>query len=434
MTADQLAPAQAAAGGWPHFQLGDWRVRPTTVLIKRRRDVARVFFLLPPPGFSSSARLGVIDGSRREEFFHSWSGDRPRPGRDLRSGSTAAGDAGRAPDDAPTPMPFSVRLAQPAGFAQADLLLEVPGQARVTGALALPPLRLDAGILHLLPIAPPPAGDPETGPAAPRAPGQRESLIDALLGLARRDPALRLAVPGDWAGLLRASPRAERARELTGEGRLDLLVTPGTDPEAVRALALPLPPRVALRIGDQGLTRMWPDLRALILVPHAEPATCAAGAGEAAGTSGATGGTFVVTDATGPYVLIVCGHWIRGRTFGRGHEASVCAVCDHAVRRGIPVEPVGPRTPLETLRDSPPGTPSLSAIPEAPGRRQVLACLPVCLDHRDAWKHLAGDVRRWNRSHISPRLQILTPADHVAQLEQLHEEGSVRLAGLGGAP
>jgi len=404
MTPDQEPTATVATDGWPLFQLGDWRVRPSTVLRKRRKDTARVFFLLPPANFTGSARLGVIDGSSREEFFHSWPGDRSRP----------------APDAAPEPMLFTARLTPPAGLIQADLLLEVSGQPRVTGALALPPLRFDAGTLHLLPIAPAPTGIPATG-----APG---ALIDALLRLARRDPSLRLAVPGEWAELLGAPPRAERARKLAGQGRLDVLITPGTDPEALRALALPFPPRVAMRIGEADPARLRPDLRALLLVPRAEPASCAPGVGSS------VGGTFVAVDGAGPYVLRACGQWIRGRTFGRGNEVSACAACDHALRGGMPLAPVAPRTPLELLRDLPPDSQSPLAVPEQPGRQRVLACQPLCLDHPDAWKHLAGDVRRWNRAHISPQLQILTPADHFAQIEQLHEEGSIRLAGLGAAP
>jgi hypothetical protein len=401
MTEDQQPAAGLAPDGWPFLRLGDWLVRPSTVLRRRRKDTARVFYLLPPPGFTGSARLGVIDANGREEFFQSWPGRRPRA----------------ALDDAAQPMAFTARLAKPGGFVRADLLLEVQGHSRLSGALELPPLRFDAGTLQLLPIAPPTAGAPPEGEPP-------EALISAALRRARHEPVLRLALPGDWAEFLRSPRRAPVVRELASQGRLDLLMTTNVDAAALRALALPFPPWVGLRLGEPRTARMRPDMRALLVLPHPSRASCAPG------PKPSSAGPMMATDVSGLYLLFAGAQWIRGRVFSRGHEACSAVICDRALRGGVPIEPPGPRTPLEALQDVPPGAQAPSANPEPPGRYRILACQPLCLDHRDDWKHLAGDVRRWNRMHVSPQLQIITPADYFTQIEQLHEAGSIRLAGI----
>ena len=56
--------------------LGSWRIHPTAILRRRRKEPFRHCLLFPPPGFSGEGRLGVIDGRRRAEFRATWENGR----------------------------------------------------------------------------------------------------------------------------------------------------------------------------------------------------------------------------------------------------------------------------------------------------------------------------------------------------------------------
>ncbi len=413
MASSPLLTATAGVDGWPEFHLGPWLIRPSTVLRRRRREIARVFFLVPPPDFAGNARLSVTDGRRREEFFHVWRDDRRTTETDRASGP---GDRDVSEQAVRWPMTFTARLISSHGHVQADLLLETEplSDRPLSGTLALPPLRWDASMLKLLPLVLPRALAEE--------PGAAEDAVAAALRAAAHDPTLRLAISGEWADTLPASGLAGLARDLAGQGRLELLWTAGAQAAALRDLQLTFPAQVGLVLGNDAPHRPGPELLAVLQLPHAGLPSC--GPGHAGRPEWAA-------DSLGNYLFLCARHWIRGPLLDRHREALAYAVCDRALRGAVPVETPRPDDPLTGLLMSlPPGSQAAAPDPRLPGRQQTLACLPLCLERAEDWRRLGAQIRRWNRRHASPRLQAVTPADYFSLIEQLHGEGLIRLAGL----
>jgi hypothetical protein len=344
-------------------RIGDWRMQSTAILQRDRHGPRLLAFLFPPQGFAGNARLSVISADRRDEFPHAW-----------------------ASEDA-TPLLFSIPVADSAAeaLAGADLLLEIAAQDRapevVTGAVAFHAKREMAQI-YLAPVL--------LGGGS--APGDAEA--DAWLEVLARDAELRLAVDAGRLEALLDDPARVKARTLIGAGRLEIVDAAGTAPSA--PLPFPLRTRVATEPPPADLAGLPDGVRTLLLL-GANAAAWAGGLHPVlrefpfrilAPTRSALACVVPAPCVLDPHV--------------RADGARAAAALDRMLLALPAATPVAGST---TLR--------------APG----FCVLP--LESAPELHALAGFVKDWNRRHTTPHLDLVTPADYFALLEELEARGAI---------
>lgn len=225
-------------------RIGAWTLQPLGILEKRRRQMRRVCLLIPPPGFTGRARLGVINGDRRDEFVAEWEqGRNPAlaaadPDRlDEIFAPLVAATAGDAPG---WPALFAIEYPPETkrGPVTADLFLEVASKAErtttLTGAMTAPRIGASA-VVYVAPVL------PEEAPA---------TCLEPALRAARRDSAVRLALDETWCAEITTQDRIEELNRLVGAGQVEVL---RGERGACSALEFPFPPRTGLwrRIPDE---------------------------------------------------------------------------------------------------------------------------------------------------------------------------------------
>ncbi len=424
--------------GWPIFTFGPWLLRPSTVLRRRKKERWRVFFLLPPPGFTGGARLGVITPRGREEFFAAWRDGRiPEPDAGPTARLDACFEGLLAPDPAQRPSsaarwPLIVhaRTSGPRGAAEVDLLLEAPPSslgaseavsgedgdpplARLSGSLRLPGLRLDATRVYLLAMLPslklrPPSETQE----------RRRELIAAALHQAERHKAIRLGLPDDWAPLVTGSSLENLVQRLGREGRLEVLHTGSADEDALAGLRLPYAGRVGLTHGP-GEPPATPDrgLRAVLQLPEETSAECAPAAPVAFAAHRWR------KDVAGRRLEVAVRQTADGDLFDAHRQAYAYAFIDQVVRSALLIHAPPMADPVPEMGAAPP-----SQRPTLLKGLHALGCLPLRIDRPEGWREMAGALRRWEKVHASPQIVSATPSDYVTLVEQLQELDAVRVA------
>jgi len=366
-------------------RLGDWRIRSTAVVRSSKHRPWQVALLFPPPGFAGSARLSVIAAGRRDEFAQVWT-----PGETL-------------------PLLFSIPVADPAvdAIVRADLLLEISKTERASEVLAGEVVfrrTTEEAWIHLAPML-----------SAPEDAVAGASDANAWLEALARDATVRLVLSADRLDALSGGSARERARSLIGSGRLEIVEPPRAriPPPAGSGFPPPFPLRthIATEMPPPGPAELAASVRALLLL-GAEAADWA-------------GGLHPVLREM-PFRIV-------------GPERSVLACVVPAPCLLDPhARPDGPRAALtldRMLLASPPAEPielphrgpaAVRVVPEprAPG----FCALPLG-DTRELHA-LAGFVREWNRRHATPKLQLVTPADHFALLEELEARGTIAVPQL----
>ena len=345
-------------------RLGDWSLQSLTILEKRRGHSRRICLLIPPPGFSGRARLGVINGDRREEFVGQW-----EEGRNPAIGAAASAhldeifaplvnaDSGNAPA---WPALFAVEYPPQTktGPATADLFLEVDateGAATVlTGELTVPRIGASA-VIYLAPTLP---------HDAPR------TCLEPALRAARRDPAVRLALAEAWSSAIATQGRTAELSRLIGTGQVELL---RGETDAGRELDLPFPPR----------TGLWDQ------IPVHPNATRGLRAALLRGAAGAEAHL-----AASPIPIHRLGVLSEIHPLAQDMEP-YAALAFHALLRKLP--------------------------PTMPAR----AFLPIFVMQPEAWPRLGRAVGRWNRSHACPKLILSTPADYFAWAAEIRSWGQL---------
>ena len=413
------------------FALGAWRMRATAVLRKDRRRLLQQFLLIPPPGYSGRARISVIDGHRRDEFVGSWRDGRDpsipakvrshlerltgrlfredtHPVREALTDKEQRPRALRRPHPAPpsaeTPAVFwvPVQKRHPRTLVHANLLLEpLPPRAAeavgssspiLSGSITFARARGDATV-YLAPIL----GDEIAEPA------NRAQAIAAALQALERDAAFRLGLPQGWAPAILDRGLEERVRLLVGSGQLEILPTTPETAASGALLDLPFLSHTGLATpqgGDTGIDPLsgWKIRNLLIVAPgldflHALSNLREVGATLRLATQGRETLTHVVhpmieidplADASGPYTASLLHQLMR--------ESIRIATADRASRSQL---------------------------------RSLNLC-PIFLNSPHQWQDLARRVKRWNRSHLSPRIVLATPSDYFTMIVELEDRGMIR--------
>lgn len=348
-------------------RVGDWRMQSTAVVQREKHGPHLVAFLFPPPGFAGKARLSVISAARREEFTHAW-----------------------ASEDA-TPLLFSIPVADSTAeaLARADLLLEIaaPGRAPVvvTGDVAFRAPRETARI-----------------ELAPMLLGG-EDAAGAWLEVLAQDAELRLGVDAAKLAALPDEAARTKARELIGTGRLEIVDVAGEVPriplpfpQRTRVTAVPPQADLAgLPVGVRALLLLGTDVAAWAAALHPVlrefPFRILAPARSA-----------LACVVPAPCVL---------DPHVRADGARAAAALDRMLL-ALPAATPGAATPITISRG---GAPAL----RPPG----FCVLPM--ENAPELRALAGFVKDWNRRHTTPQLQLATPADYFALLEELEAHGAL---------
>ena len=348
-------------------RVGGWRMQATAILQREKHGPRLLAFLFPPQGFAGRARLSVMTADRRDEFAHDWTSD----------------DA--------TPLLFSIPVGDPApeALARADLLLEIAAKDRapevVTGAVAFHTTREKARIY-----------------LAPVLLGGGGAEADAWLEVLEHDAALRLAVDAGRLDALPDDPARAKAQTLIGTGRLEIVDVAG----AASGAPLPFPPRTRVATDPP-----WADLAGLpdgvrtLLLLGAEAAAWAAALHP------------VLRDS--PFRILA-----PARSVLACVVPAPCVLDPHVRANGARAAAALDRMLLAL----PPGVPG--AAPPATPRRSALAlrapgfCV-LPMEDAPELHALAGFVRDWNRRHATPQLELATPADYFALLEELEAHGAI---------
>lgn len=402
MSEDQSSPS-ASDARVHEAAFGEWRVRPTLLLLRQSRASAQRMALIPPAGFAGHARLTVIAGERRDEFLHAWA--EPRA-----DGSPASA----SPDQ---PLLFSAPLADAKypGAASADLLLEVWRGGRTssrapemrTGSLrfAIAPRGAQIYLCPHLPAGP--FGD---GDALDAGPLDAE-LLDAALRALESGRRLRAALPADWLPVVLVERWEERVRALCASGRLEVLARASCDPPSLSRLRLFAAPRVAWIVDRQAAF----ELPRLSDAPPAMQSPSSWSSAQAATIANLLVGDDAIFASPLPRGAFHLQSGTRSLVAFR-HALSVAWGADELDE--------GARALLQAdsvMRDG------MRWRSGADGEERSLAFCLVRLEEESAWKRLRRFVARWNRRHLSPQLVPATPSDYFATVEALEAAGAMRL-------
>ena len=354
-------------------RLGDWRMESTAILQREKHGPHLVAFLFPPPRFTGKARLSVISAARRDEFAHAWPG----------------GEA--------SPLLFAIPVAEsPAGaLAHADLLLEIAAPDRapelVTGEVSFHTPRETARI-DLAPMLLGGEGAAAGGPE-----------VDAWVEVLARDAELRLAVDARRLAALPEDAARAKAHALIGAGRLEIVDVAGVAPSG--PLPFPLRTRVMALPPQPDLAGLPDGVRALLLL-----------------------GTDVAAWAAALHPVL---RDFPFRILAPARSALACVVpapcvLDPHVRADGARAAAALDRMLLALPAAIPGAAVPITIPRggAPALRPPGFCV-LPMENAPELRALAGFVKDWNRRHTTPQLQLATPADYFALLEELEAHGAL---------
>jgi hypothetical protein len=353
-------------------RVGDWRMQATAVLQREKHRPRLLAFLFPPQSFAGSARLSVITADRRDEFAHAWTSE----------------DS--------TPLLFSIPVGDPAAeaIARADLLLEIAAKNRapqlVTGAVAFRAPRETARI-YLAPVllggGREVAGDPDA---------------DAWLDVLARDAELRLAVDAGRLEALPDDPARAKARTLVGTGRLEIVDAAGVAPST--PLPFPLRTRVTTEPPRADLAGLPDGVRTLLLL-GADAAAWAAALHPVLREF-----PFRILAPTRSALACVV--------------PALCVLDPHVRANGARAAAALDRMLLALPSAAPDAAATVAPRRSAPALRAPGFCV-LPLESAPELHALAGFVREWNRRHTTPDLDLVTPADYFALLEELEAHGAI---------
>jgi hypothetical protein len=315
-------------------------------------------------------------------------------------------------------------------LARADLLLEI---APVTGA----PEMLSGSItghgprsnarVWVMPLL--------TGSASARPGKAEEHELASALRAMRRDPSLRLAITGAWAGAIDAAGHAAQRQVLAGSGQLELLAAPMEGAAASAAAATLFPPRTAWieSISGGSLSALARDLPASVryLLLTASDAASIRAAAEAHtsgdGNESEEGYVAVLEPAPqAPLSSAVPVRLVSSPSIEPAPRMITACICSasHAQFHALDVADVQRVTHIDALLEQ-----TIALAPPALDSRHGVAPAGWFVPLGDAGQltALRASVRRWNRHYASPRLLFATPVDYFTALDELELHGRLAL-------
>ncbi|MBD3236842.1 MAG: hypothetical protein GF330_09070 [Candidatus Eisenbacteria bacterium] len=445
--------------------LDGWRFRPTTLLRRQRKRLSQLVLVLPPPGFTGRARLSVIGGRRREEFVGQWeagcSTEIPAQlcphlerltARHFTQSGTSTGEAPPAPiPESPGVLAVPVGTARAGETVSANLLIEPfpdpssgstaeASDGRIAGALAFPRARSGA-MIYLAPIF-----------AAKLEPGEP---MTALLEGLEHDRHLRLSLRQQDLPSRREPELRVRAAELLRSGRLEALWGDRDAEEAGAAQGKASSPA-------EGQTGMPPEVDGLWQPDgsrqpsaEAEPRPHPRAQAEAPSRTRAQSRPRPATDWPLPprtalldreelslddpfpiarfaeHLLLAPPGYALLRKSSRRREIGITlrletAFGDRLAHLAHPLLGLDPFqeavVPYATALWSQIMRESLrveaSRIPGLPRMRRLGFC-PLFVSDPHLPARLGRAIKRWNKRHLSPRLECATPNDYFALVAEL---------------